>query len=180
MTILTGDEMLSVFNIYFIYSLAGANMAGIFSKRSQDEINFLKIDTLIKKVATPTVKKLFDVFVSPNDLANVLNNNANLIQNLYKKKIIKEYQLDILLRVPGVQFLFVSSTPHKKGQLKNMTKASFCNFNRIIDHCLHCKRMIIVYIQSAIKSTVKCFFVNFEMLLSVYIFFDVHYYVYRY
>lgn len=98
-----------------IYSLAAENMAGLFSKRSPDEINFLKIDTLIKRVATPTVKKLFDAFISPNDLANVLNNNANLIQNLFEKKIIKEYQLDILLRVPGVQFLFVPSTAHKKG-----------------------------------------------------------------
>lgn len=141
-----------------IYSLAAENMAGLFSKRSPDEINFLKIDTLIKRVATPTVKKLFDAFISPNDLANVLNNNANLIQNLFEKKIIKEYQLDILLRVPGVQFLFVPSTAHKKGQLKNMTKASFCNFNRIIDHCLHSKRN---------KINFQLFLRHFEMLLSV-------------
>lgn len=90
-------------------------MAGCNSKLSPKEINYLRLDTTIKKVATPTVLKVFNAFIPPNDLANVLNSNASIIQESLKKKVINADQLDVLVRVPGVQFTFQSKVPHQKG-----------------------------------------------------------------
>ena len=90
-------------------------MAGCNSKLSPKEINYLRLDTMIKKVATPTVLKVFNASIPPNDLANVLNSNASIIQESLKKKVINTDQLDILVRVPGVRFTFQSKLPHQKG-----------------------------------------------------------------
>ena len=90
-------------------------MAGCNSKLSPKEINYLKLETVIKKVATPTVLKVFNAFIPPNDLANVLNSNAHVIKELCNKKVINADQLDVLVRVPGVQFTFQSKLPHQKG-----------------------------------------------------------------
>ena len=90
-------------------------MAGCNSKLSSEEINYLRLDTVIKKVATPTVLQVFNTFIPPNDLANVLNSNASIIQESLKKKVINADQLDVLVRVPGVQFTFQSKVPHQKG-----------------------------------------------------------------
>ena len=90
-------------------------MAGCSSRLSQDDINYLKLHTVIKKDATLTVLEVFNASIPPNDLANVLNSNARIIQDLYNKKVINAGQLDMLVRVPGVQFTFQSNVPHQKG-----------------------------------------------------------------
>ena len=90
-------------------------MAGCNSKLSPKEINYLRLDTMIKKVATPTILKVFNASIPPNDLANVLNSNASIIQESLKKRVINTDQLDILVRVPGVRFTFQSKLPHQKG-----------------------------------------------------------------
>ena len=95
--------------------IAASSMAGCNSKLSSKEINYLKLETVIKKVATPTVLKVFNTFIPPNELANVLNSNASIIQESLKKKIINADQLDVLVRIPGVQFSFQSKLPHQKG-----------------------------------------------------------------
>lgn len=95
--------------IYFLRSLtaiAASIMAGCNSRLSPDDVPYLKLDTVIQKVATPTVLKVFNASIPPNDLAIVLNSNADIIQKLWKKKVITADQLDILVRVPGVQFTF--------------------------------------------------------------------------
>nr|XP_022308349.1 uncharacterized protein LOC111114350 [Crassostrea virginica] len=89
-------------------------MAGCNSKLSPKEINYLRLDTIIKKVATPTVLKVFNASIPPNDLANVLNSNASIIQESLKKRVINADQLDVLVRVPGVRFTFQSKLPHQK------------------------------------------------------------------
>ncbi|XP_056003197.1 uncharacterized protein LOC125661001 [Ostrea edulis] len=83
---------------------------------SKEERNFWILDVLIKHVAPPAVRKQFDVIVPPNDLANVLNNNAKILQMLFSKKVINVYQQDVLLRVPGVKIPTISavSTSGKK------------------------------------------------------------------
>nr|XP_022308347.1 uncharacterized protein LOC111114349 [Crassostrea virginica] len=88
-------------------------MAGYISRLSPDDIPYLKLDTVIQKVAIPTVLKVFNASIPPNDLANVLNSNAGIIQELWKKRVINADQLDILVRVPGVQFTFQSKVPHQ-------------------------------------------------------------------
>ena len=90
-------------------------MAGCNSKLSPKEINYLRLDTIIKKVATPTVLKVFNASIPPNDLANALNSNASIIQESLKKRVINADQLDVLVRVPGVRFTFQSKLPHQKG-----------------------------------------------------------------
>ena len=90
-------------------------MAGYISRLSPDDIPYLKLDTVIQKVAIPTVLKVFNASIPPNDLANVLNSNAGIIQELWKKRVINAGQLDILVRVPGVQFTFQSKVPHQTG-----------------------------------------------------------------
>lgn len=95
--------------------IAASSMAGCNSKLSSEEINYLKLESVIKKVATSTVLKVFNAFIPPNDLANVLNSNASIIQESLKKKVINADQLDVLVRIPGVQFSFQSKLPHQKG-----------------------------------------------------------------
>lgn len=95
--------------------IAASSMAGCNSKLSSEEINYLKLESVIKKVATSTVLKVFNASIPPNDLANVLNSNASIIQESLKKKVINADQLDVLVRIPGVQFSFQSKLPHQKG-----------------------------------------------------------------
>lgn len=90
-------------------------MAGCNSELSPKEINYLKLVTIIKKEANSTVLKVFNAFIPPNELANVLNSNASIIQESLKKKVINADQLDVLVRIPGVQFSFQSKLPHQKG-----------------------------------------------------------------
>ena len=96
-------------------AIAESIMAGYISRLSPDDIPYLKLDTVIQKVAIPTVLKVFNASIPPNDLANVLNSNAGIIQELWKKRVINADQLDILVRVPGVQFTFQSKVPHQTG-----------------------------------------------------------------
>ncbi|XP_056003199.1 uncharacterized protein LOC125661021 [Ostrea edulis] len=78
-------------------------MMGERSMFSKEERNFWILDVLIKHVAPPAVRKRFDIIVPPKDLANMLNNNAKILQKLFSKKVINIYQQRLLLRVPGVK-----------------------------------------------------------------------------
>ena len=120
--------------IYYLHPLiliAESSMAGCNSRLSQDEINCLILYTVIKKVATPTVLKVFNASIPPNDLANVLNSNAHVIKELCKKKVINADQLNVLVRVPGVQFTFQSNVQHQKGCTCYEFEAQTMHFNII-------------------------------------------------
>lgn len=75
-------------------------MAGRMFK---EEIDFWILDILIKHAALPVVRRRFDVIVPPNDLANVLNNNANILLNLFSRNVINVNDKYLLVRVPGVK-----------------------------------------------------------------------------
>lgn len=82
--------------------------------------NLFKILILTQLVAPETVRHFFDTKIPPNDLANVLNKNKEIIENLWKNKrhkVIKDSQLELLIGVPGVVFPFYPQTSKKKGNI---------------------------------------------------------------
>jgi hypothetical protein len=78
-------------------------MAETTFKFSKEQRNFWILDVLIKHVAPPALRKRFDIIVPPNDLANTLNSNAKILQNLFSTKVINGHQQNVLLCVPGVK-----------------------------------------------------------------------------
>ena len=75
--------------------------------------NLFKILILTQLVAPETVRHFFDTKIPPNDLANVLNKNKGIIENLWKNKrhkVIKDSQLELLIGVLGVVFPFYPQT----------------------------------------------------------------------
>jgi hypothetical protein len=70
---------------------------------SKEERNFWILDVLIKHVAPPAVRKRFNIIIAPSDLANKLNSNAKILQNLFSKKVINGHQQNVLLCVPCVK-----------------------------------------------------------------------------
>lgn len=71
---------------------------------TNEKRNFWSIETLSKKVAPGAVRNCFDTLVPPNKLASVLNNNIEIVKDLWKNKhILKKDQLNVLLGVPGVK-----------------------------------------------------------------------------
>lgn len=63
------------------------------------------------------MRKVFDDKIPPNDLANILNKNVKIIQDLVNKKVINVHAQDTLVRVPGFKLPSMPSSPNKSGNL---------------------------------------------------------------
>lgn len=63
------------------------------------------------------MRKVFDDKIPPNDLANILNKNVKIIQDLVNKKVINVHAQDTLVRVPGFKLPSMLSSPNKSGNL---------------------------------------------------------------
>lgn len=83
---------------------------------SKEDRNFWILNILIQHVAPTAVRKVFDDKIPPHDLANILNSNVKIIQDLVKKKVIKGHEQDILTRIPGFQLPFMPPSPYKTGK----------------------------------------------------------------
>lgn len=63
------------------------------------------------------MRKVFDDKIPPNDLANILNKNVKIIQDLVNKKVINVHAQDTLVRVSGFKLPSMPSSPNKSGNL---------------------------------------------------------------
>lgn len=63
------------------------------------------------------MRKVFDDKIPPTDLANILNKNVKIIQDLVNKKVINVHAQDTLVRVPGLKLPSMPSSPNKSGNL---------------------------------------------------------------
>lgn len=84
---------------------------------SNEDRNFWILNILIQHVAPRAVRKVFDDKIPPNDLANILNKNVKIIQDLVNKKVINVHAQDTLVRVPGFKLPSMPSSPNKSGNL---------------------------------------------------------------
>ena len=119
-------EIYMLISCFFLLDFSSAvTMEVLLSKRldildTNKKKNLFKILILTQLVAPETVRHFFDTKIPPNDLANVLNKNKEIIENLWKNKrhkVIKDSQLELLIGVPGVVFPFYPQTSKKKGNI---------------------------------------------------------------
>lgn len=91
-------------------------MADNTSTISKQDRNFWILNILIQHVAPKAVRRVFDEKIPPNDLANILNSNVKIIQDLVNKKVINVQAQDILVRIPGFKLPSMPSSPIKTGK----------------------------------------------------------------
>lgn len=84
---------------------------------SNEDRNFWILNILIQHAAPKAVRKVFDDKIPPNDLANILNKNVKIIQDLVNKKVINVHAQDTLVRVPGFKLPSMPSLLNKSGNL---------------------------------------------------------------
>lgn len=83
---------------------------------SKEDRNFWILNILIQHVAPTAVRKVFNEKIPPNDLANILNSNVKIIQELANKKTINTQAQEILIRIPGFKLPSMPSSPNKAGE----------------------------------------------------------------
>lgn len=87
-----------------------AENASIISKEDR---NFWILNILIQYVAPTAVRKVFNDKIPPKDLADILNRNVKIIQDLVNKKVIKTHEQEVLTRIPGFKLPSMPSSPNK-------------------------------------------------------------------
>lgn len=90
-----------------------AENASIISKEDR---NFWILNILIQYVAPTAVRKVFNDKIPPKDLADILNRNVKIIQDLVNKKVIKTHEQEVLTRIPGFKLPSMPSSPNKTGE----------------------------------------------------------------
>lgn len=88
-------------------------MAENTSTISKEDRNFWILNILIQHVAPTAVRKVFNDKIPPHELANILSSNVKIIQELVNKKIIKTYEQDVLVRIPGFKLPSMPTSPNK-------------------------------------------------------------------
>lgn len=83
---------------------------------SKEDRNFLILNILIQYVAPKAVRKVFNDKIPPKDLADILNRNVKIIQDLVNKKVIKTQEQEVLTRIPGFKLPSMPSSPNKTGK----------------------------------------------------------------
>ena len=73
-----------------------------FSRMTEEEENFVRLSKLIIGIAPRAVREIFDAYFPPRDLAEILKQKKQTIEDLKcKKHLLSAKQMSLLYPFPG-------------------------------------------------------------------------------